>query len=185
MGDVLISYAHRDKDIAERVRERLRNAGFSVWQNQFDMKSDENWQEAIERSLAHTTHVLLLLSLASVNSPYVARQYRAVLEKGMPLLVALVDQQLPHYEIPEDLRPLPYIDLVENFDAGIQALINAIGSGGGLVTSNVLDDLEDDDTAHVKVDLKRLDVQDVLAQVKSLLESGIRKIKVTAVDDDD
>jgi len=184
MGDVLISYAHQDKKIAERVQDRLREAGFTVWQNQFDMKSDEHWQEAIERSLEHAYYVLLLLSLASVNSPYIARQYRAALEQQKPLYVALVDQ-LPHYEIPEDLRPLPYIDLTADFDAGIQKLINAIGSGGGLATSDVLDDLEDDDTARVKVDLKSRNVQDVLAQVKNLLESGIRKIKVTAVDDDD
>jgi hypothetical protein len=183
MGDVLISYAHRDKEIAERVQKRLFEAGFTVWHDQFDVNDKEHWQQAIDRSLENAYHVLLLLSLASVNSPYIARQYRAALEKGLPLYVALVEH-LPHYEIPEDLRPLHYIDLTTDFDAGIQKLMNAIGSGGGLATSHVLDELDDDDTAHVKVDLKRLDVQDVLSQVKNLLESGIRKIKVTAVDDD-
>ncbi len=184
MGDVLISYAHRDEEMAGRIRKRLKDSGFSVWQNEFDVKTDEHWQKAIQRSLENTSNVLLLLSLSSVNSPYIARQYRAALEQKKPFYIALVDQ-LPHYEIPEDLRPLHYIDLTQDFEAGIQSLINAIASGGGLVTAEVLDDLEDDDTAHVKVDLKRLNVQDVLDQVKNLLESGIRKIKVTASDDDD
>jgi TIR domain len=184
MSDILITYAHQDEEMAGRIRKRLREAGFTVWQNEFDLKTDEHWQKAIQRSLEHASNVLLLLSLSAVNSPYIARQYRAVLEQNIPLYLALVDQ-LPHYEIPEDLRPHHYIDLTQDFEAGIQALINAIGSGGGLATSEVLDDLEDDDTAHVKVDLKSLNVQDVLAQVKTLLESGIRKIKVTASDDDD
>lgn len=184
MGDVLISYAHQDEEMAGRIRTRLRESGFAVWQSEFDVKTDEHWQKAIDRSLENTSNVLLLLSLSSVNSPYIARQYRAALERKKPLYIALVDQ-LPHYEIPEDLRPLPYIDLTEDFEAGIQKLINAIASGGGLVTSEVLDDLDDDDTAHMKVDPKSLNVQDVLSQVKNLLESGIRKIKVTAVDDDD
>lgn len=184
MGDVFLSYAHRDVEIARRIRERLEGAGFTVWQDREHLQAGEEWQEAIQRSLEHASVVILLLSLSSANSPYVAREYRAALEERKPLYVALVEH-LPHYEIPEDLRPLHYIDLTENFDAGIQTLVNAVGSGGGLVTSEVLDELDDADTAHVKVDLRRRNVQDVLTQVRTLLESGIRKIKVTAVDDDD
>lgn len=184
MGDVFISYAHRDADTAERIQERLEAAGFTVWHDRNHLKADEEWQEAIQRSLEHASVVILLLSLSSANSPYVAREYRAALERNMPLYVALVEH-LPHYEIPEDLRPLHYIDLTENFEDGVQTLVKAVGAGGGLVTAEVLDELDDADTAHVKVDLRRRNVQDVLSQVRTLLASGIRKIKVTAVDDDD
>jgi hypothetical protein len=57
MQYVFISYSHRDSDIMQVVRDRLRAAGFNVWTDENLQPGTPSWTRAIESALRNSCAV--------------------------------------------------------------------------------------------------------------------------------
>lgn len=188
MTNVFISYAHADHAIATQIRNRLTKAGISVWSDREKLQSGAQWAENITDAIKSASSGLLLLSPASVNSAYVAREYQSILNQKKRLYVALVGN-LPRREIPFYLSNLQYADLTHDFDAGINTLIESLQAEKDIPGSRILGQfqIDDDSTgqiATVKADPQKINSQEVVSQVKKLLDSGARSIKVIKGNDE-
>jgi hypothetical protein len=71
---IFISYARPEQSIAQQVEKYLSAAGFRIFQDVKSIGTGDQWDITIESALHETTHMVLLLSTASM--PYRKEVYR-------------------------------------------------------------------------------------------------------------
>jgi len=121
------SYAHEDKDFAGRIENELRKAGIKVWWDRWEIKAGDSLiQKIFVEGLSKCDIFLILLSSASVRSKWVREELdSAMIRKieGVTRIIPLIKEKC---EIPPPLRALLWVDLSEDFDAGIRRVIKSI-----------------------------------------------------------
>ena len=70
MSDIFISYAHEDRERAQTLAKRLREAGWSVWWDP-ELRAGEHFAEVIDEVLQQVQAVIVLWSEHSVASRWV------------------------------------------------------------------------------------------------------------------
>ncbi|MGH7332250.1 MAG: toll/interleukin-1 receptor domain-containing protein [Candidatus Rokuibacteriota bacterium] len=72
MGHVFVSYAHQDAAVATRLERALKDARVNVWRDREGIRPGEAFQPVLQRGLAAADLVLVVVSKASVRSPWVS-----------------------------------------------------------------------------------------------------------------
>jgi len=109
MTQVFMSYSDEDRAIKERLQNNLRKRGITVWSNETDIKTGEDFQEAINRGIEQTDTVILLMSPQSLTSAFCQKEIRYAQlyhKRIIPLLIA----DLRPADIPVDLQTLQFVD---------------------------------------------------------------------------
>jgi hypothetical protein len=75
-----ISYSSKDLDFAERLNADLRAKGLRLWFAPEDLKIGDRFQERIEESIRSYEKFMIILSKASVQSPWVEREVNVARE---------------------------------------------------------------------------------------------------------
>jgi hypothetical protein len=88
---VFVSYASPDKPLATRLASDLRERGLTVWVDAWEIRVGDNLLEKIEAGLKEAQYIVVLLSRASVRSPWVQRELSA-LGKGKGDVVHLIQK---------------------------------------------------------------------------------------------
>jgi formylglycine-generating enzyme required for sulfatase activity len=73
MADIFVSYKRENRAHAQRIADRLKAKGFSVWWDD-DITPRDAWDATIEREIAAATGVLVLWSPASIESEWVRNE---------------------------------------------------------------------------------------------------------------
>src|SRR5262249_19509998 len=76
-----ISYASQDHTFAERLHGDLQNKGVRCWFAPEDMKAGDRIRDTIEQQIRLRQKLLLILSAASITSPWVENEVEAALEE--------------------------------------------------------------------------------------------------------
>jgi hypothetical protein len=69
-----ISYSHKDEDFAQRLHARMQHKGLRVWYAPEDMKAGRKIHEQIDSAIRVHDKLLLVLSVASMASEWVATE---------------------------------------------------------------------------------------------------------------
>jgi hypothetical protein len=72
--DVFISHAHKDKSIADAIREKLESARVKCWAAAQDISSAENWTEATRSAIGSSRVMVLVLSENANAAPHIERE---------------------------------------------------------------------------------------------------------------
>ena len=122
-----LSYAHEDKDFAERIATELLKAGVDVKIDIWEIKpGDSLIQKIFVEGLSNCDIFLILISNASVRSKWVREELdHAMIKKieGATRIIPLIKEKC---EIPHPLRPLLWVDLSVDFDDGIRQVVKTI-----------------------------------------------------------
>ena len=122
-----LSYAHEDKDFAERIAIELQKDGIEVWIDKWEIKAGDSLiQKIFAEGLSECDIFLILLSGASVRSKWVREELDyAMIKKigGVTRIIPLIKERC---EIPPPLRTLLWVDLSVDFDNGIRQVVNSI-----------------------------------------------------------
>src|SRR2546423_842947 len=102
--DVFISYNSKDRDAARNVAEELKQAGLSVWFDQWELRPGKTWQEELEVNISKSRSVAVLIGPSGI-APWQAPEVRSALSQYMqqgypviPVLLPGVDKfQLPPF----------------------------------------------------------------------------------------
>ena len=128
--DVYISSSSRDRDwVRDYLLPRLKAAGLRIWIDSAEIELGQIWESVIERALAQSRNMLVVLSPASVASSWIETEYTAFLnfktKDGERLLIPLL---LRPIEIPSFLRHFNWVDFTQekNWESGMQALLKAL-----------------------------------------------------------
>lgn len=96
MADVFISYSSKDRERAHVLANALLGLGLSVWWDR-EIITGQTFDEIIERELELAKSVVVLWSLASVDSEWVKSEAAAAAERGI-LLPVILDSTRPPLE---------------------------------------------------------------------------------------
>lgn len=126
MHQVFISYSHKDFDAASRVCTFLGRNRVSVWQDVENLRPGEVFDERIQRAIATSGFLLVLISERSANSEYVQLEVQYALEfrqRGLPLeVVPVLIEDIP---VPTIFDAMHVVRINAWDDDGLKPLLDA------------------------------------------------------------
>ena len=127
---VFICYARVDQPFALPLAEQLKARGIGVWIDKWDARPGDDWDRDIDQGLRECTHLLIVLSPASVDSREVRGELRTILDLGKPVLPVLYKP----CEIPRQLRVVQFVDFTQRKPHDVSALNELLQALSPLVT---------------------------------------------------
>lgn len=122
-----ISHSHLDKAAVERIADRLRRDGHDVWIDTQRLIAGDNILEKVEKGLASADVLIVVVSQSSIRSKWVQQEYSAIaLQQISTREQRIIPVRLDRSEVPDYLATRMYIDLTDDFDAGLEVLSNAL-----------------------------------------------------------
>ena len=138
MGHVFISYCRENMDAVDRLCESLTSRGIKVWLDRNALEPGMQWKPAIQQAIQHGDFFIACFSteVNARNQTYMSEELKVAIEelhrrpvdKVWFIPVKLNECEIPDIDIGggETLRNLQYVDLHENWEIGIQRLLNTI-----------------------------------------------------------
>ena len=125
--DVFISYSSKDAPVVRPLAERLRETGTKVWYDEWALRPGDDMYREDLQALETSRKVLLCMSRAAFESPWVQGHIRVVLARDptnqdrslIPLLLADCD-------IPLEIRRFVYVDYRNETAVAWQNLLLAL-----------------------------------------------------------
>ncbi|MFH1940989.1 MAG: toll/interleukin-1 receptor domain-containing protein [bacterium] len=126
MSKVFISYSHVDRETAESLATRLREAGANVWLDRWQIGIGDSILEKINEGISTSDFLIVLLSKASVSSKWVKEELAEgsvmLAERGAFILPVLLEE----CEIPLFLRHRKYVSLKDNPREAFGEIVNRL-----------------------------------------------------------
>jgi hypothetical protein len=130
MSKLFLSYARADEQCARRLFTDLRNRGLDVWFDQESLLPGQDWKAEIDKAIAETDFVVLLLSNNSVERRgYFLKEVRLTLDvlQTVPFgHIYVLPIRLDDCKVPSTLASLQYVDLFPDWTKGIEKLFKSI-----------------------------------------------------------
>lgn len=126
MPNVFICHRKADAVLADRLATELKNAGHSVWLDEWEIGVGDSIVAEIDKGLTGT-HYLVLCYSAAGSSDWTDREWHSTLHRqlsGHP--VKILPARLSGGAPPAILADIKYADLVANWGTGISDLLRAI-----------------------------------------------------------
>jgi hypothetical protein len=126
-----ISYAREDRAVASQLYRDLRANGAQPWMDAENLLGGEEWEPAVRRAIAESSHFVALVSAQSVNKRgFVQKELRQALEAldtfppGETFVIPVrVDASEPRHE---RLARLHWIDLFPEYLDGFRRLLRSL-----------------------------------------------------------
>ena len=127
MTKIFLSYSRADIPLARRIDETLQARGMETWVDWSDVQPAEDQMQEYLHAIEQAEVVVVLLSSASIASPYRRREVEHAVSVQKRLIPVVLDDFDPA-GVPQVLRKLNWIFLrrEEEFAAAIEGLVEAI-----------------------------------------------------------
>ena len=94
-----ISYSRKDETFAQKLYNDLSAAGVRPWLDRYDIPPGATWDDEIQHGLNVVSHVLVLVSQASIDSENVHAEWNYALSTGKTVIPVILEK-LPTEAIP-------------------------------------------------------------------------------------
>lgn len=128
MKPVFISYATSDRKEALAVCEAIERRGLTCWIACRDVQPGENYQEAIVRAIRGARAMVLVFSDRANNSDEIKKEMSLVSRFHIPMLALRIEDVEPGDAFAYELATRQWIDLFEDWDKSIDALVNRVAT---------------------------------------------------------
>jgi len=119
---IFFSYSRVDSGFALQLAKDIRSSGIDIWIDQLDIQAGNHWDAAVEKALATSACVLVILTPSSTSSTNVMDEVSYALESGKKIIPVLLEDCLPPFR----LRRLQRIDFTKDYNNGLTQLLAAI-----------------------------------------------------------
>ena len=138
MQHVFISYVRENKAEVDRIHKELESHGIKIWRDLQDINPGERWKRQIRKAIRGGAFFIACFSKEyhERNESYMNEELTIAIERLRQLHIDRVwfipiklnDCELPDIDIGpgETLEDLNYVDLYEDWDNGIQRIVNLI-----------------------------------------------------------
>jgi nucleoside phosphorylase len=124
---VFISHRKQDVALAERLAVEIRQAGFQVWFDEWNIHIGDSIVERINTSLENTRYLIVCYSDAGVLSRWMSREWMSALARQMDGCgVRVLPVRLSGGAPPAILADIKYADLVQDWARGVADLLRAM-----------------------------------------------------------
>jgi hypothetical protein len=114
-----MSYARADSDFAAKLAASLRDAKLQVWRDVDNIPAGASWDAEIQKALNECTHLLLVATPESVQSPNVADEISFALNKGKTVIPII----LKPCELPLRIHRAQWVDFQVNYEDAVKRLL--------------------------------------------------------------
>ena len=161
MKHVFISYCRENMDVVDRLCENLISRGIKVWLDRKALEPGMQWKLAIQQAIHQGTYFVACFSKESNTreQTYMSEELALAVEKlqERPFdKVWFIPIKLNECEIPSidigggaTLRDLQYVNLYEDWEIGIQRIVNVMQSDCAQEPLNATNNPEDKGVARV------------------------------------
>ena len=136
---IFISHATADDAFVDRLYDRLSTAGLNPWaDHKHGLSPGDDWSKGIHDAVNDCTAAIFVMSPRSVKSSYCEAEWQRVLALNK-MLYPVVIEAVPTPDIPLRLGTIQYVNLAQDFEAGMAELIDAlqkrraVSAGSGVV----------------------------------------------------
>lgn len=119
---IYIGYNRADELFALELDTELRQVGVNVWLDQIDIEPDEDWEFALSNAMNRSGMMVFVLSPRAVENKQLQEEATAFLELGK-IVIPVIHETCNIGTL--DLI-LPPIDFSEDFDRGLQFLLQGL-----------------------------------------------------------
>lgn len=128
---VFLAYSHKDREYADRLATDLKDRGIRVWYDIYEIRPGDSILQRLNDGLSTSGYMLAVLSEASVASHWATKEMEMAMQreskgKWPRVIPVLID----NVQLPAFLASKVYIDLRENYEHGLERIIQAIRSAG-------------------------------------------------------
>ena len=117
-----VSYSRHNSEFVTRLRNDLDRERIATWRDTDDIPAGAAWDDRVEMALRSCSHVLLVVSAASIQSENVADEIACARDRRKPILPLLLDQS----SLPFRVRRAQAIDFCRDYDAGFKKLLSSV-----------------------------------------------------------
>jgi hypothetical protein len=125
---VFVSHAKKDSEKVHRILSRLREDGHEIC-NDFDLNPGDNITELIDRGLQNADAFVFVISENSLKSEWVRYEFTTIalrdISQNQKRIIPLRIDKSP---VPGYMADRVYIDLSDDFDAGLERLSIALST---------------------------------------------------------
>lgn len=86
-----ISYSTKNQDAADAMREVLKKRGFNIWMAPGDIPAGSKYAEVINKAIKNCSCLILMLSEASQNSIWVAKEVERAVHYQKPIVPVQIE----------------------------------------------------------------------------------------------
>lgn len=127
--NVFLSYSQHDKELAEWLAARLKEANHEVWFDKWSLRAGDNLLTKIESGLKGADALIVIVSKASLRSKWVMKEYSAlalgdISGRELKIIPVLIDGS----SIPDYLVRYLYVDLTQDREMGLNQILDALGT---------------------------------------------------------
>ncbi|TEU18356.1 MAG: TIR domain-containing protein [Anaerolineales bacterium] len=128
MSTVFISHATTDAEFAHRLADDLQRLGVQVWIAPESIRPGESWVRAIERGLAESSHMVVVLTPAALESPWVKKETEVAIARERRGLIQVIPLALDvqPWEVPPLLSSYQMVSFRPDYDVGLSHLADIL-----------------------------------------------------------
>ena len=123
---VFISYDSEDTQFAHRLADDLQRLGVQVWIAPESIRPGEGWVRAIERGLAESSHVVVVLTPAALGSKWVEKETDVAIARERRGRIQVIPLDVKPCEVPLLLSSYQMVSFRRDYDAGLSQLANIL-----------------------------------------------------------
>lgn len=124
---IFVSYSMQDKKIVMRIVDQLISDGHEVWFDSFQIRPGDNIQRKIDEGLGAAQALIVVVSENSFKSQWVQREFAAIaLDDISKRERRIIPVRIDKSPVPSYLADRQYLDLSDDFDAGLTRLSAAL-----------------------------------------------------------
>jgi formylglycine-generating enzyme required for sulfatase activity len=125
---VFISHATAaDGEFAQRLAGDLRRLGVKVWIAPESIRTGESWVKAIERGLRESSHVVIVLTPAALESKWVEKETDVAIARERRGQIEIIPLSVEECEIPLLLSSYHMVFFRQGYEAGLSRLTRDLG----------------------------------------------------------
>jgi hypothetical protein len=116
--NIFMSYSRRELGFVDDLVSKLEERNYSVWLDYRTLIPGTPWAEQIADGLNNSDTVLLVISKSSIESKYVALEWRHFLETKKRVILLVFEA----VDIPKELEIYEWVDFRGNYKKGLNEL---------------------------------------------------------------
>lgn len=124
---VFISHATEDAQFAHRLADDLQQLGVQVWIGPDSIRPGESWVSAIERGLKESSHAVVVLTPAALESKWVKKETDVSIAQERKGRIQVIPLDVEPCEVPLLLSSYQMVSFRCDYDAGVSQLANILG----------------------------------------------------------
>jgi hypothetical protein len=122
-----ISHSSKDKPFVRQLAADLVASGVQVWLDEQRIRVGDSIPESIAQGVADSDFFLLVVSAASVESPWVRKELnQALVQEIEKRCVTIMPVLLDKVQRPPSIMDKKYADFTESYNRGLQELLSSI-----------------------------------------------------------